>query len=158
MDNLAVFDNACFDIVIHPVSTCYVPEIQLVYREVARVTRRNGLYISQHKQPASLQVDTKPSGNGYVLREPYYIRDPLPPVAESPHREGGTLEYLHRWEEIVGGMCRAGFVIEDFLEPFHAKSDAPNDSFANRCRYVPPYVRIKARRVGSADQAVVWIP
>src|SRR5436190_6005319 len=34
-----------FDIVIQPVSTCYVPDILAVYREVRRVIRPNGIYV-----------------------------------------------------------------------------------------------------------------
>src|SRR5438045_3615874 len=51
MDDLAMFSSGEFDIVIQPVSTCYLPEVAPVYREVARVTRASGLYISQHKSP-----------------------------------------------------------------------------------------------------------
>jgi hypothetical protein len=57
---------------------------------------------------------------------------------------------LHRWEELLGGMCRAGFVIEDVLEPMHADEQAAIGSFGHRSRYVAPYVRIKARRTGNA--------
>src|SRR4029078_2951616 len=85
----------------------------------------------------------------YELIEPYYRRGPLPPVAGSPHREEGTLEYLHRWEEIVGLMCRAGFVGEDLIEPLHAKSDVPRGASGHRGQFVAPYVRIKARRTGT---------
>ena len=158
MDNLPMFEDANFDIVIHPVSTCYLRHIFPVYDEVARVLRTNGLYISQHKQPASLQAGIGPSAQGYELAEPYYRSDPLPQVVGSPHREEGTLEFLHRWEELLGGMCRSGFVIEDLLEPVHAKRDASIGSFAHRCRYVAPYVRVKARRVGRQQQAKLWVP
>jgi SAM-dependent methyltransferase len=149
MDDLAAFPPNAFDIVIHPVSTCYVPDVRPVYREIARVTRPGGVYISQHKQPASLQADTQPTARGYELNEPYYRSGPLPPVVGSHHREVGTLEYLHRWEELLGEMCRAGFVIEDLAEPLHAVRDATRGSFAQRSQFVAPYVRIKARRVGS---------
>jgi len=74
---------------------------------------------------------------------------PLPPVVGSPHREEGTLEYLHRWEDLLGGLCRAGFVIEDLAEPLHAVRDASRGSFAHRSQFVPPYVRIKARRTNN---------
>src|SRR3954463_3513767 len=37
MDDLSMFTAGEFDIVIQPVSTCYVPEIGPVYREVARL-------------------------------------------------------------------------------------------------------------------------
>lgn len=153
MEDLSMFAAGEFDIVIHPVSTCYVPSIAAVYREVARVTCSGGLYISQHKSPASLQADIRCSPRGYELIEPYYREGPLPPVVGSPHREEGTLEYLHRWEEILGLLCRSGFVIEDLIEPLHAKHDAAAGSFAHRSQFVAPYVRIKARRVGEGSAA-----
>ena len=146
MDDLPMFSAGQFDIVIQPVSTCYVPRVAPVYREVARVTRPGGLYISQHKQPVSLQADIRPSPRGYEVTEPYYRTGPLPPVAGSRHREPGTLEYLHRWEELIGELCRAGFVIEDVIEPLHAEATAPLGAFAHRSRYIPPYIRLKARR------------
>jgi ubiquinone/menaquinone biosynthesis C-methylase UbiE len=46
MDDLSTLTEASFDIVIQPVSTCYVPDIAAVYRQVARVTASGGLYIS----------------------------------------------------------------------------------------------------------------
>ena len=151
MDYMPMLKDGEFDLVIHPVSTCYVPQITPVFVEVARVLRGQGLYISQHKQPTSMQADTEPSENGYELLEPYYRSGPLPQVENSLHREAGTMEFLHRWEEILGGMCRAGFVIEDLTEPFHAKEDRGAGTFGHRSRFVAPYVRIKARRTGTSQ-------
>jgi SAM-dependent methyltransferase len=162
MDDLSMLPLAEFDIVVQPVSTCYVPDVCRVYCEVARVTSPGGLYISQHKQPASLQSDVQPGARGYKLVEPYYRQGPLPAVVGSQHREPGTLEYLHRWEELLGGLCRAGFVIEDVIEPLHAKPDAEPGSFGHRSRYVAPYVRIKARRIGPVSSkesnSQLWTP
>lgn len=163
MDDLSALHGELFDIVIHPVSTCYVPNIVPVYREVAKVTCPGGLYISQHKQPASLQADVLPTPDGYELLEPYYRQGPLPPVEGSLHREAGTLEYLHRWEELIGELCRAGFIVEDLTEPFHADANAARGMFKHRSCYVAPYVRIKARRTQSSGasetpQRRIWMP
>jgi SAM-dependent methyltransferase len=161
MDALSAFGQGVFDIVIQPVSTCYVPNIMKVYEQVARVLRPGGLYVSQHKQPVSLQTAVEPDARGYAIIEPYYRSGPLPAVTGSSHREPGTLEFLHRWEELLGGMCRAGFVIEDVNEPSHANDQAELGSFAHRSRYVAPYVRIKARRIGqpgAANSPKVWLP
>jgi len=147
MDDLSVLDPAGFDIVDQPVSTCYVPDVAAVYRQVARVLAPGGVYVSQHKQPTSLQCSIKPGSHGYVLTEPYYRSGPLPPVAGSRIREEGTIEYLHRWEDLIGGLCRSGFVIEDLAEPNRGKAGAERGSFEHRSRYVAPYVRIKARRI-----------
>lgn len=163
MDDLSMLPAAGFDIVSQPVSTCYVEDVALVYRQVARVAAAGGVYISQHKQPASLQASVRPVDGGYQLSEPYYRSGPLPAVHDSLHREPGTLEYLHRLEQLVGDLCRAGFVIEDFSEPLHTKAGAAPDSFAHRARYLPPYVAIKARRVsqtgpGESKQRGLWTP
>ncbi len=147
MDDLSMFAIGEFDIVIQPVSTCYVSDVRRTYAAIAQVTRTGGIYVSQHKQPASLQASTLPSKNGYELTEPYYREGPLPAVSGSLHREEGTLEYLHRWEELIGSMCRAGFVIEDLVEPHHAEPRKPAGTFAHRSCYVAPYCSIKARRV-----------
>jgi SAM-dependent methyltransferase len=147
MDRLQMFGDGSFDLVIHPVSTCYVPDLRPVYGEVARVLRPEGLYISQHKQPVSLQAALHPDAAGYAVKEKYYRRDPLPVFdGKSPLRESGAREFIHRWEELVGWMCRAGFVIEDLLEPMHAKREAAPGSLGHRSQYIAPYVRIKARR------------
>ena len=44
MDDLPMLDTASFDIVSQPVSTCYVPDISLVYREVARLLAPGGIF------------------------------------------------------------------------------------------------------------------
>jgi ubiquinone/menaquinone biosynthesis C-methylase UbiE len=150
MDDLSMFAAREFDVVIQPVSTCYVADVSRTFAEVARVMRPDGLYISQHKAPTSLQAEIAPTGDGYRLIEPYYRSGPLPATERSRIREAGTLEFLHRWEQLVGGMCRAGFVIEDLVEPMHADEKADVGSFGHRAQYVAPYVRIKARRVKEA--------
>jgi SAM-dependent methyltransferase len=162
MDDLSALSEAAFDLVIQPVSTCYVPDIAAVYRQVARVTAPGGVYISQHKQPVSLQAEVKPGpGQRYALTEPYYRAGPLPPVTGSVHREAGSVEFLHRWEELIGGMCRNGFVIEDLVEPKHANPQAEPGSWAHRSCYVPPYVTIKSRRTAqpvSIATSRLWTP
>jgi SAM-dependent methyltransferase len=161
MDNLSALASGSFEIVIQPVSTCYLPNILDVYREVARVLVPGGLYISQHKQPVSLQTSVEPSERGYEIVETYYRAGPLPNVVGSSHREAGTQEFLHRWEELLGGMCRAGFSIEDVIEPLHADEQAAIGSFGHRSRYVAPYIRIKARRNGekpTGPAVKMWIP
>ncbi|QGJ71012.1 Class I SAM-dependent methyltransferase [Planctomycetales bacterium 10988] len=161
MDDLSIFAEASFEVVIHPVSTCYVPKIAPVYREVARVLEVGGIYISQHKQPVSMQAEVDPSPQGgYTLSEPYFREGPLPAVENSLHREPGTLEYLHRLDEILGELCRSGFVIEEFSEPPHADAKASPGSFRHRSLYVPPYLRMKARRIGKKveQRAKVWVP
>jgi SAM-dependent methyltransferase len=163
MDDLRMFEPASFDIVLQPVSTCYVPDVAAVYREVSRVTAPGGLYVSQHKQPVNLQVEPQATGRGYLLVEPYYRSGPLPPSSDQTwHREAGTLEFLHRWEQLLGRLCKAGFVIEDIAEPRHGDPAAQPGSFQHRSWFVPPYLKIKARRTNAPQPEstgpALWIP
>jgi SAM-dependent methyltransferase len=152
MDNLGMFDQAEFDIVIQPVSTCYIPDITAVYREVARVCKPGGIYISQHKQPHSLAAGIRPIGVGYVVIEPYYRSGPLPEVSGvNPVREAGAREFLHRWDEILGSLCKTGFSIEDVNEPRHGEPNSPTGTFKHRSNYLPPYIALKARRRADHD-------
>ena len=96
MDNLGMFDQAEFDIVIQPVSTCYIPDITAVYREVARVCKPGGIYISQHKQPHSLAAGIRPIGVGYVVIEPYYRSGPLPLLARTARAPSGPTNRARR--------------------------------------------------------------
>ena len=79
IDDLSMLADAEYEAVMQPVSTCYVPDIRLAYRELARVMKPDGIYISRHKQPTSLQMDLTPSPNGFVIEEPYYLDGPLSP-------------------------------------------------------------------------------
>jgi SAM-dependent methyltransferase len=147
MDDLSMLSRAVFDLVIQPVSTCYVPDVIAVYQQVAEVTAPGGLYISQHKQPASLQSSALPNEQGYVVKERYERGGPLPLEIDGlEHREGGALEFIHPLEKLLGALCRCGFVIEDLVEPRHDNPAAKPGTFAHRSSYLPPFVTIKARR------------
>ena len=161
MDEMPMLAEAVFDIVHQPVSTCYVPDIERVYREIARVLREGGLYISQHKQPTSAQVTHRTREGQYVIGLEYYRQGALPDAEDRSYRETGTVEYLHRWEQLVGGLCRAGMVLEDLTEPYRADPKRPVGHSGHRGRFIPPYVRLKARRVTRERERrtpVLWTP
>lgn len=171
MDDLSALGNATFDIVHQPVSTCYVPDLGAVYAEIARVTRDDGIYISQHKQPTSLQISHRTERHQFVVGVEYYHSGPIPRQRDESYRETGTAEYLHRWEDLVGGLCRSGFVLEDLCEPVRADPKADVTHFGYRGRFIPPYLRLKARRIARTASAknpgnlssasgnnVIWTP
>ena len=152
MDDLNELADEVFDIVHHPVSTCYVPEVAPVFAEIGRVLKPGGIYISQHKQPISLQITERDSQDRYIIGLEYYRQGPLPRVEDQSYREPGAMEYLHRTEEILGGICEAGMSIEAFCEPKRAVKNATPGDFRHRGNYVSPYFRIKARKQDSDPQ------
>lgn len=146
LHDLSALAAESFDAVVQPVSSCYVPDLAAVYRQVARVLRPRGLYIAQHKQPGSLQASGSPPGD-YRLRQPAFAG--LPVVREGrtdDHLEPGTIEFIHPLETLLGQLCRSGFVIEDLIEPPRGDAWAAVGSPTHRACYLPPYLKVKARR------------
>ena len=150
MDDLSMLAAGRFDLVVHPVSTCYVPDVGRAFREVARVTKPGGIYVSQHKSPVSLQATIEPGTAGrYELRFPVAHPEPLPPESPSRLRESGTQEFIHSLSALLGGICAAGFTIEDVCEPDHTQPAAACGTFPHRAAFLPPYIRVLARKRGT---------
>lgn len=155
MDDLSMFSDKRFDLIIQPVSTCYLRTVRPALAEVARVCRPDGCYLSQHKAPLSLQASLHPNSSGYYeLLEPQCAADaedrlPLPAAPPSRLREAGTDEFVHSLTDLLGGICAAGFVIEDFFEPAEADTTSSPGSYEHRASYLPPYLRVLARRQGA---------
>ena len=162
MDDMSMLRDESYDIVHQPVSTCYVPDTTAVYREIARVSRDGGLYVSQHKQPTSAQITGRDSSDHYVIGVEYYHEGPLRRGEDDSYRETGAVEYLHRWDQLIGELLRAGFVLEDLREPYRADKTAPVGHYRHRGRFVAPYVRLKARRlprIGTEPpDSPIWTP
>jgi SAM-dependent methyltransferase len=142
MEKLDGLGNASFDFVVQPVSSCYVADLARVHAEVARVLKPGGLYIVQHKQPIHQQVTSE---GMYGITLPY-VEGIVVSESRAFHREPGTVEYVHTLETLLGGLCRAGFVIEDVTEPPRGDSFGERGSPGLRAYFLPPYLKIKARR------------
>jgi len=152
MRDLSMFRESEFDLVAHPVSTCYVRDPIEVFSQVARVLRSGGLYISQHKQPVNLQASLQPRDVSYAIETEIGAAAKSVSAGETSWlREPNTVEYAHSFEVLLGGICRAGMVIEDLSEPDHTRPDGTPGSMGHRSRFVPPYIRVKARRAGESE-------
>lgn len=138
-----------YDLVYQPVSSDYVPDVNAVYREVARVLRPGGQYLVTHWNPVYWQLDER-WDDGYRVVRPQRPGQGL--LQEFWEIDGqrvpiGTVEFFHPLDDLIGGLCRAGFVIEDFREGDRGDPDAPPGSWEHLRSFFPPLLAIKARRV-----------
>ena len=140
-----LFPAQSFDVVVQPVSACYLRDLQPLHAGLAHVLRPGGLLVAQHKQPMSLQAEVL-SADGWTINTMQVEGLPLSPVLGQSHREPATQEFLHTTESLLGGLCRAGFVIEDVSEPPFGDAWATAGSPEHRAAFLPPYVKVKARR------------
>lgn len=120
MHDLGCFADASFDLIFHPVSNCYAPEILPVWREAYRVLRPGGVLLASFMTPASYIFDPLEEDRGeLVLRFalPYSdIEDLTPQELARVRDEVHTIEFSHTLEEQIGGQLAAGFVLTAMYE------------------------------------------
>jgi len=132
MRDLSCLPEAAFDIVWHPYSINFIPDVQVVFRQVARILRRDGLYNLTCTNPfASGMTEQDWNGEGYVLRCPYLqgaevtYADPDWVYAreESTKPVPGPREYRHTLSILMNGLIEQGFVIQHVSDSTDINAD-----------------------------------
>jgi len=120
MHDLSAFADGSFDLIFHPVSNCYAPQVPPVWRECFRVLRPGGVLLAGFMSPTSYIFDPLEEDQGrLVLRYPLPYadcEDPSPQEREQIAREGHTFEFSHTLEDQIGAQLEAGFVLSGFYE------------------------------------------
>jgi SAM-dependent methyltransferase len=117
--DLSVFGDAAFDLIVHPVSNCFMPDVLPVWRECYRVLRPGGALLSGICHPATFLLDLDAEARGQmVIRHTLPYADILHLTEEERARilPGEPLEYSHTLETQIGGQLAAGFMIAGFYE------------------------------------------
>jgi SAM-dependent methyltransferase len=143
MGDLHMLGDDSFDLVVHPVSNVYVPEIAPVWREAARVLRDGGVLMAGFMNPALFVFDQDRLQDGdLVVRHSLPYSEPTSlPDAERQRLvdDGDPLQFSHTWEEQVAGQLDAGFQLTDLYE-----DRRPGHPLAT---YLPTHVATRAVRV-----------
>ena len=149
MLDLSVLARRRFDLVYQPISTCYVPEVVQVYRQVASVLPIGGRYLVEHWNPFQIQLDERGrwDGEGYRLAHPQIAGQPVP--FSTTTIEGAPFtawHYPHSFADLIGGLPRTGFSIEAVAERPPGDLGASPGTDAHLAAYIPPFIRILARK------------
>ena len=125
---LSRFDDESFDLVFHPVSNLFAPDVRPVWAEAFRVLRRGGSLLAGFLNPAVYIFDLELADREGELR----VRHTLPyadaiSLSEEEVRQqverGEPLEFGHPLEDQIGGQLDAGFLIAGFYEDRHGDDD-----------------------------------
>lgn len=120
MCDLSIFANEVFDLIVHPVSNCFVPDVLPVWREAYRVLRHGGALLSGFDNPILYLFDPKKEEEG-ILQMRFSL--PYSEVSSISEKErvryygkDAPLEFGHTLQDQIGGQLDAGFVIAGFYE------------------------------------------
>jgi len=143
MRDLSAFADESFDLVFHPVSNLFVPEVGPVWNEAFRVLRSGGALLAGFLNPVVYVFDLELADDTGEVRVRYELpyADAESKTEEEVRRQmerGEPLEFSHTLEEQIGGQIEAGFLISGFYEDRHR-----DDPIA---AYMPTYVATRATR------------
>ena len=120
MDDLSRFPDSMFDLIVHPVSNLFVPNIRPVWREAFRTLKHKGSLLSGFANPVNYVFDMEA-----LERESLVVRYALPysditsrsrEALDEHIEKGEPLEFGHSLDDQIGGQLEAGFVITGFYE------------------------------------------
>ncbi len=120
MRDLSRFPDASFDLVFHPVSNLFVPDVRPVWRECARVLRPGGRLLAGFCQPFMFLFDDDAMERGELVvahRVPYSdLEARTPEQIERMRGEGEPLAFGHTLDDQLGAMLEVGFALRGLYE------------------------------------------
>jgi len=120
MRDLSVFEDESFDLIFHPVSNVFIPDVLPVWREAYRVLRKGGVLLAGFNNPLIyiFDLDKIDQGSLEVAHSlPYAdVKDMPPEKLQQMEAEGWPYEWSHSLDEQIGGQLAAGFVLTGLYE------------------------------------------
>ncbi|GIO96956.1 putative methyltransferase YbaJ [Paenibacillus lautus] len=117
MTDLSMFDTESFDLIVHPVSNLYVPDIQPVWQETYRVLKPGGVMISGFMNPFFYLFDWELEERGTLQVKHTLPYSELDYASEDEIvRSGVALEFGHTLEQQIQGQIQSGFLIAGLYE------------------------------------------
>lgn len=104
------FEDEEFDLIFHPVSNCYVEEVEPIFRECYRILKHGGVFLAGLGNEVNYLVDE--DEKIIVNAMPY---NPLKNEEQRRQSErlNDGIQFSHCVEEQVGGQLKAGLILTD---------------------------------------------
>jgi SAM-dependent methyltransferase len=142
MRDLSAFADQSFDLVFHPVSNVFCPQVRPVWQEALRVLRHGGILLAGFANPIYYLIGTHADEQETLQIKysiPYSDLESMDPEElEICIEEAIPLEFGHSLTDLIGGQTDAGFAITGFYE------DICRDSPISK--YHPTYIATRAIR------------
>ena len=107
------FPDDCFDLIFHPVSNCYVEQVEPIWRECFRVLKPGGALLAGLDNGVNFWFDDDEERIAYTM--PF---NPLvhPEQMALLERQDCGVQFSHTIDEQIGGQLKAGLMLTDVYE------------------------------------------
>jgi SAM-dependent methyltransferase len=107
------FPDEAFDLIFHPVSDCYVEEVEPIFREAYRVLKKGGAFLGGYDNGVNFLVNDDETAIVNTM--------PFNPLKNEDQRrqleeDDCGMQFSHSLGELIGGQLRAGFTIRDIYD------------------------------------------
>lgn len=167
MRDLGMLHSEAFDVVYQPYSINYIPDVNPVFDEVARVLKVGGVYHLMFHNPfvhgtwkdgcwgSRWETDELWRGKGYPVWQPYQDGQPVETVDAHwnyTSQDGQAVrikspqEFRHTLSTILNGLLRRGFTILRFDEYVGRDDTAEPGTWEHYIAHAPPWLFVWARK------------
>lgn len=142
--DLSRFSDASFDLIYHPVSNLFFPDLEPVWRACFRILRSGGTLLAGFCNPVMFMFDKAANHDRIGILE---VKHSLPfsdigSLSKEQVQEiidkNEPLEFGHSLEQQIGGQIDAGFSIAGFYEDYWS------DEAIALNKYMPVFIATKA--------------
>jgi ubiquinone/menaquinone biosynthesis C-methylase UbiE len=110
------FDDGAFDMLFHPVSNCYVEDINPIWKECFRVLKKGGVLLAGFDNGLNYLFDDDSTWPLVVANKLPFNPLKAPGLYEKLKKSDDGIQFSHTLEEQIGGQLQAGFVLTDLYE------------------------------------------
>ena len=115
--DLSRFADGSFDLIVHPSSNCFAPEVRPVWRECFRVLGPGGRLMAGFVNPVAFAVNLyRETAEDLRIVNKLPYADIAQANLDKRLARGDTLEWGHTLEDQIGGQTDAGFKIIGLYE------------------------------------------
>ena len=119
MRDLSAFADRRFDLIVHPCSNLFIPDVRPLWRECARALKRGGILLAGFVNPTLYLFDQDDDDGPLTARHRLPYSD-LSSISASERRAymraGEALEFGHTLTDQIAGQLDAGFALIGFYE------------------------------------------
>lgn len=135
MADLSRFGDGSFDLIFHPCSNCFIPDVRPVWSECFRVLKPGGALLAGFLNPTYYLFEhgtTEPTqGLQVKYKLPYSDLDHADePAVQARLQSGEAVEFSHTLDDLIGGQARAGLMLVDMYEDGWTDEATPLNRFS----------------------------